>query len=123
MWPCDSYGDLIAKYYRDTWAERCSSTKCTPLAGMTLAKAPVVEWPYVFWPKFTFNAFAGVPRWSAERWTVSSSMRVLSEEGECQECAQTGSGDQHPAANANQVPIENGPEIVNFRPVLDSWQP
>jgi hypothetical protein len=33
-------------------------------------------------------------------------------------CAQTRSEDRQSAANANQVPKKNGPEMVNFRPVL-----
>jgi hypothetical protein len=32
--------------------------------------------------------------------------------------AHTRSDDHHPAANANQGPIENGPKIIGFRPVL-----
>jgi hypothetical protein len=34
------------------------------------------------------------------------------------QCAQTRSKSHHSAANANQGPNKNGPEIVNFRPVL-----
>jgi hypothetical protein len=68
VWPCDSYGDLIAKYYRDAWAGKVLSTKCTPLAAVTLAKAPVVEWPYIVWPKFTLNVFASVPPMVGGTW-------------------------------------------------------
>ena len=35
-----------------------------------------------------------------------------------QRCAQTRSKTHHSAANANQAVNRNGPEIVNFRPVL-----
>jgi hypothetical protein len=68
VWPCDSFGDLIAIYYRDAWAGKVLSTKCTPLAAVALAKAPVVEWPYIVWPKFTFNVFAGVPPMVGGTW-------------------------------------------------------
>jgi hypothetical protein len=34
------------------------------------------------------------------------------------QCAQTRCGDHHSAANANQVPNKNWPEIIDFRPVL-----
>jgi hypothetical protein len=67
-WPCDSYGDLIAIYYRDAWAGKVLGTTCTPLAAVTLAKAPVVEWPYIVWPKFTFNIFAAVPPMVGGTW-------------------------------------------------------
>jgi hypothetical protein len=67
-WPCDSYGPLIAIYYRDAYAAKVFSTRCTPLAAVTLAKAPVVEWPYILWPKFTFDVFAGVPPMVGGTW-------------------------------------------------------
>lgn len=67
-WPCDAYGDLIAVYYRDSWAKKVASTNCTPLAASTLAKAPVVEWPYVFWPKFTFHVLGAVPPMVGGTW-------------------------------------------------------
>jgi len=35
--------------------------------------------------------------------------------GVCQKCAQTWSDDHYLAANANQAPIKNGRETINFR--------
>ena len=67
-WPCDSFGTLIGTYYRDAYAAKVLSTTCTPLHAMTLAKAPVVEWPYIFWPKFSFTVFGAVPPMIGGTW-------------------------------------------------------
>ena len=55
----------------------------------------------------------GVAQRVPERHTLASAQCA-------RQCAQTRSKDGHSAANANQRPIKNGPEIINFRPVLES---
>jgi hypothetical protein len=41
-----------------------------------------------------------------------------SDEQCARQCAQTRSEDHHSAAKANQAAKKNGPEIIDFRPVL-----